>query len=132
MTKKQVTMVLASSNMHTTPFCPTIADCNLWFNLLNHLMFEGTLPKFRKITVRRLRSTFAWCEGMETPIRHRKYTLLVMNNKFKSFGAFYAILAHEMVHSHEFHERNVIAHGPYFYSHKEMLREYGIKLAATY
>ena len=130
MKTQKVKKILSASNMSATPFCPTIADCMRWTEVLNHIMFRGLVPKWRKITVKRLRA-WAYCIGCTTPKRKKKYCNLEMNEKFESFAAFYSVLAHELCHCAEFHELEEIKHGSFFFSHKEMLANIGIKLCQS-
>jgi hypothetical protein len=95
-------------------------------------MFQGTVPKYRKITIKKLKNTWAWCVGNTTPKRKKKYCDLIMADQFDSFAAFYSVLAHELCHAAEYHEVEEIKHGNFFFSHKEMLAEVGIKLRSCY
>jgi hypothetical protein len=131
MTKKNINKVLSSTNLSATPYYPSIADCHRWAEVLNHIMFDGKLPKFKKVIVRPLRKVYAWCEGNTTK-RGKKYCVLTVTNKFESFAAFYSILAHELCHQAEFMEMDDINHGRFFFSHKEMLKNYGIALRSCY
>jgi hypothetical protein len=131
MKRQRVKKILSASNMSATPFHPTIADCVRWSEVLNYIMFDGALPKWRKITVKKLRA-WAYCIGNTTPKRKKKYCTLEMNDKFDSFAAFYSVLAHEMCHAAEYHELEEIKHGSFFLSHKEMLAGVGIKLKLCY
>ena len=132
MERQKVKKILSSSNLSATPFYPTIADCQRWTEVLNHIMFHGAVPKYRKITIKRLRKTYAWCVGNTTPKRKKKRCDLIMHEKFDSFAAFYSILAHELCHAAEYHELEEIKHGNFFFSHKEMLATVGIKLKSCY
>lgn len=132
MKRQKVKKILSTSNMSATPFYPTIADCVRWTEVLNHIMFRGAVPKYRKITIKRLRKAWAYCVGNTTPKRKKKYCDLEMSEKFESFAAFYSILAHELCHAAEYHELEEIKHGSFFFSHKEMLATVGIKLKSCY
>lgn len=132
MERQKVKKILSSSNLSATPYYPTIADCQRWTEVLNHIMFQGAVPKYRKITIKRLRKTYAWCVGSTTPKRKKKNCDLIIHEKFDSFAAFYSILAHELCHAAEYHEVGEIQHGNFFFSHKEMLAGVGIKLKSCY
>jgi hypothetical protein len=128
MTSQKVKKILCT-DFSATPYYPTIADCIRWTEVLNHIMFHGTLPKWRKITVRQIRKNWAWCVGHTSPVRKKKSCELIINNKFPSFAAFYSVLAHELCHVAEYHELEELKHGKFFYSHKEMLAQFGIRLS---
>jgi len=130
--QEKVKKVLSSTNLSATPYYPSVADCQRWTEVLNHIMFQGAVPKYRKITIKRLRKTYAWCVGSITPVRQKKNCDLIIHEKFDSFAAFYSILAHELVHAAEYHELDEIKHGKFFFSHKEMLATVGIKLHVCY
>jgi hypothetical protein len=131
MTRRKANKVVASSRLDATPFCPTIADCKRWTEVLNYIMFQGQIPKYREITVRPMRKAYAWCHGKHDR-RGKKYCNLEVDIKFDSFAAFYSILAHELCHAAEWHEMEDINHGNFFYSHREMLEKIGIKLRRCY
>ena len=131
MTSQKVKKIL-TTNFSATPYYPTIADCIRWTEVLNHIMFHGSVPKWRKITVRRIRGNWGWCIGSTSPKRKKKSCELIINEKFPSFAAFYSVLAHELVHSAEYHQTGTIDHGDFFMSHQEMLANFGIKLKESY
>jgi hypothetical protein len=115
----------------TKPYRPTIADVRRWSQLLNHIMFHGHLPKWRKVQVRRLRGVYAWCEG-DINGHGKKYCDLTIHQRFDSFAAFYSVLAHELCHFAEFQQLDDMQHGEFFCSHKEMLAGFGIRLNTSY
>lgn len=131
MENQKVERVIALTKLSDTPFHPTIADCHRWTEILNHIMFRGVVPKYRKISVRKMHK-FAWCIGKTTPKRKKKYCELIIKDTFESFAAFYSVLAHELCHAAEYHEIGEINHGKFFYSHREMLAIIGIKLRSRY
>lgn len=131
MTRQKVKKVISSSNLSAEPYFPSISDCQRWTEVLNHIMFRGQVPKYRKITIRRLRKAYAWCVGNTTK-RGKRSCDLIVHEKFDSFSAFYSVLAHELVHAAEYHELEEMNHGKFFFSHKEMLKDFGIKLRACY
>jgi predicted metal-dependent hydrolase len=131
MPRQKVKKSLSIENISSTPFYPTVADCKRWTEILNQLIFQGTAPKYKKITVRTLRGQYAYCEGDETS-NGKRYCNLTVHNKFDSFASFYCVLVHELIHLAEYHKLGKITHGDYFYSHTEMLSDAGIKLRTAY
>jgi hypothetical protein len=131
MTRRKVKKTVSSlKRLEATPFYPTVADVKRWTEVLGYIMFDGKLPKWGKINVRLMRD-FGWCIPYYDGRGHGKCELHI-RNKFISFAAFYSVLAHEILHLAEFHELGTVNHGKFFWSHKEQLRRYGIKLKSKY
>lgn len=128
----KVNKIISSSKLLDTPYCPTISDCYRWTEILNQIIFGGKVAKYRKIIVRRLHNQWAYCHYGKSPVRQIKQCDLVIHNRFPSFSAFYSILAHELIHLCEYYETEQIAHGKFFYSHREMLANIGIRLTTSY
>ena len=116
--------------INSKPFYPTITDVRRWTEILNYIMFEGRLPKWGKIVVR-LMKDYGWCVPYWDG-RNRPRCEIHIRHKFTSFSAFYSVLAHELIHYAQFFELNDINHGEFFYSHREMLKQIGIKLQSRY
>lgn len=114
-----------------TPFRPTRADWRRWSAVLNYIVFDGKIPPYRKITVRRLRGTYAYFISHETS-QGRKYGELHMTPRFLSFQSFLSVLAHELCHYAEWMSLETTRHGAFFYSHREILALLGIRLARSY
>lgn len=119
-------------HLKATPFHPTKADVRRWTEFINHLMFQDRLPKLqnKNITIRPLRY-FAQIEGHKNK-RGKPYGVIKVSDTFESFGAFYSVMIHEMVHLAEFVEHGDIRHGKFFYSHRELCSNLGVKLQSTY
>jgi hypothetical protein len=130
MTRQKVKKVLASSRLDATPFYPSTADVKRWSEVLNVIMFEGKLPKWGKIYVRPMKD-YGWCIPYWNGHGHRRAELHI-RHKHISFAGFYSILAHELCHLAEWHELGTLHHGKFFWSHKEQLRKFGIKLKCPY
>jgi hypothetical protein len=132
MKSQKIKKALSISNVTAQPFYPTIADCIRWTELLNYIMFNGAIPKWRKVSVKKLRNIWGRCIPYYSPVRYKKSCSLEMHSKFDSFATFYSILAHELIHAAEFHQYDTCDHGDFFYNHKEMLKFWGIKLNESY
>jgi hypothetical protein len=130
MTPRNIKNIISSTKFDIVPFYPTISDVKRWSDVLNFIMFDGKVTKWGKIKVRRMKS-YAWCEPYYNGHRKPKCELNI-RNKFASFSMFYSVLAHEMVHLAEFTKLGELKHGDFFFDHKEMLANIGIKLRVKY
>lgn len=130
MPRQKVKKALSTRHLDAVPFCPTKADVKRWTELISFIMFEGRVPKWREITIRRMRF-YGQCHGHIGP--KKRYCTLEMRDKYESFAAFYSILAHEICHFAEWMELGTMSHGRFFYSHQEMAKStLGLKLRAMY
>ena len=123
---------LTSLRLDAKPYRPYKTDVKRWTEVLNHLLYQGQLPPYRQITIRRMKSyaEIEWYEG-----KRGRYCNIAIRDKFSSFGVFFSVLAHEIVHLADWVERGTTQsadHGKFFFSHKERLKDIGVKLASTY
>jgi hypothetical protein len=128
MIRQKAAKALKSSKFRARPYYPTVADCHLWTALINHLIFGGTAPKYRKVTIKRLSGAFAHCIGLEGT-KGQLYCKLEIHDRFPSFLTFYSVLLHELTHLKEWTEHGTMAHGKFFRSHKELAANIGVTLA---
>jgi hypothetical protein len=118
--------------LDSKPYRPYKTDVKRWTAVLNHLLFQGELPPYRTITLRKMKY-FAMVECHES--KRSRYCSIELRDEFSSFGAFFSILAHELVHVADWVQRGTTQcadHGKFFYSHREMLKTLGIRLQRTY
>lgn len=119
------------TNIHDVPFRPTTSDCHYWIGVINQLIFNGSLPRFKTIKVRRMFKYWAWVLGDEG--KKGRWCSIEMNSISPNFSAFFSILAHECIHSAEYHQMKTINHGKFFHSHKHLLKSVcGAALRTSY
>jgi hypothetical protein len=82
------------------PFRVTNDAVKYWFRILNHEIWQDELPMFNTIQIRPFVKNWAMCiEDTDTP--QTKYRLAI-DIEFPSFKLFVNVLAHEMIHLHQF------------------------------
>jgi len=126
MTKRQ------QARLKRRPFHPTITDVRRWTAVLNCILFGGNLPAYRQITVRRMKA-YAQVHCQEG--KRTNYCTLEIHNRFPTFGAFFSVLAHELVHVADYMHYGDIDrpdHGRFFFSHRELFRSIGLRLHRGY
>ena len=108
-------------------YLPTEEECAKWARIINREVFDGKLPEFKEIHVRRRRGIWGECIGDEDE-KGNRIASLSMNNKFKSRKFFLEVLVHEMVHLAEYIYTGKMGHGKYFNSWRDKLSEFNTKL----
>lgn len=116
------------------PFSPSIKDVRKWAGVLNELVFDGKIPKFRDIIIKQKRGQFASVTDRVNKKDPEKYEcILTISETFLNFEVFIAILAHEMIHCYQsVVQRIKMNHGPSFFVWKEKLAEHSIILSRKY
>lgn len=118
---------------------PTKKALKYWFNVLNHVIFNGKLVYFDEAYI--LNKYKFWAEVhifMDTKKKLYK-SLILIHNRFKCLRDFIEIVAHEMVHLYQFQvekprENNHLnpKHGPTFYKWKTKFNRYNLTLKEIY
>jgi SprT-like family protein len=80
---------------------PTIKDVRKWAGVLNEVVFDGQVPKFRYVHIKTKRGQYGACQPMIEPNTSERSCQLEMDEKFYSFRFFLSILAHEMIHCYQ-------------------------------
>jgi hypothetical protein len=117
---------------------PNIRDVRIWFNVLNEIIFDGEIHKFRYVHIKYVRGQCAACvphytDKMHEDDEHLRWCSLELNPRFRNFKTFLAVLAHEMVHSCEFiNEEKEMSHGPSFFKWKHRIEEFGIPFSIAF
>jgi hypothetical protein len=115
-------------------YYPTIKDIRKWHAILNELIFDGKIPKFYDIEIKRFQGQYAACVPhikMKPP--YDRCVKLQIDPKFRNFKLFLAILVHEMIHCHEWINYGKMTHGKKsFFMWKEKLAEHNIPLRERY
>jgi len=127
MTRRQVNRLTAK------PFRPTASDVRRWTQVINCILFHGELPPYRKIKVRRLHAKYALVQCHEG--RQKNYCNIEIHNRFDTFGCFFSILAHELIHVADFMHYGDTKrpdHGRFFFSHRELMKNIGLRLGCGY
>jgi len=114
------------------PYTLTTVDIRYWFIIINNLLFDGALPAFRRIHLKRLKS-WGYCLGLTSEKRGKKrYSEIFMNLEYPNFTTFFSILAHEMVHHFEWINTGSMSHGPAFFQWRTKMRKIFIPLRKSY
>jgi hypothetical protein len=129
--RKKALKALAVTKWDAKPYFPTVSDCHLWTSIINYLLFGGLVPKYRKVTVKRMNESWGHCIGV-TGTRGQRYCRLEIADRFPSFASFYSILLHELVHASEWTQKGQMSHGNFFLSHRELAAKVGVKLRIAY
>lgn len=115
------------------PYRPRIKDVRLWFSVINEIVFKGKLPKFRYITIADKKGQFAACESQEDVETGKRWCNLELNEEFRSFSFFLAVLAHEMVHAYQYTILGrPMSHGKYFWMWKKTFNKHKLPLLIRY
>lgn len=110
---------------------PTKRQISYWFNLINKEVFDGTIPKFNEVEITRLHGAWGNCIGKGGTHNREKICNLQINHHTKSKHHLVEILAHEMVHSWQWHHLHDMDHGPTFFKWKPRLAKHGIPLSVV-
>ena len=146
-------------------FKPKANDVNEWFEKINVLIFRKRLyATFGRIEIRRRRGVWAeysgWldyrrnaankCKILKKEISAYKNRpnvlgrqgticgLLSLTNKFPNKRLFIEVLAHEMVHLHQFLHASPafsyrsVSHGKTFHAWRDTFEKYGLKLRVAH
>jgi hypothetical protein len=100
----------------------------LWFNIINLVIFKNELPKFTEIEIFDSDRYHAICECDDA---NEKYKLLIFHT-FKNKKKFVEVIVHEMIHLHDFIIYGEMAHGKRFFQWRDKLKKYGLELYIKY
>ena len=118
------------TRFNSKPFFPRKVDCRRWTAILNAVIFEGKVPPYRAIHIHKMKC-FGRFSGYVNS-KGKRYGELEMNDSFTSFKSFFSILSHELCHACDYSENETCTHGDFFYSHKQILAKFGVKLNVEY
>jgi len=114
-------------------FCPSIKEIRKWFGILNEVIFDGVVPKFWDIEIKKVPGQFAAAQPYKNDLKPEKVLVkLEINPSFPNFKKFIIILVHEMIHAWQWKNEGKITHGKSFFKWKDKLKEQGIPLSAKY
>ena len=118
------------------PYYPTLTDAELWFDILNNIIFKRKLPSFDSISIRRLRGAVGqvlFNDQTEKRKKKPRECHLELHYKMKSFDTFLQVLGHEMVHLWQYYalEDNSCNHNIDFYKWRRVFGANGLKLTLT-
>ena len=113
---------------------PTIKEVRQWCGLLNEIVFEGKIPKFRDISIKHIPGQFAAVQPLMVIQTDKRACLLELGARFKNFKFFITILAHEMIHCHQWMtiEMTPNHYRKTFFLWKQKLLDHGIELHVHY
>ena len=91
-----------------------------WWDVLNRAVFDEELTPPKKIVMRKFHGgDLGWC----MPKGKTKFIELGIRSDLPTKEVFMTVLVHEMVHQKEWEEKQHIAHGPFFYSWRDKVKE---------
>ena len=109
---------------------PTVRSVRRAYTQLNRLLFRDQLPPSAHVTVKISYIKLPWwayCQHHECG--GFKIHLLP---SYKSRDFFMSILAHEMVHIHEYMRYEQMTHGPTFFKFRKIFQRNGLMLKRAY
>jgi hypothetical protein len=116
---------------HPGAYKTKMSDLDLWFDILNNLIFNNRIPAFRYNHIQSMRDCVG-CVIMEDESRDSKWMDLYVLPKYKDFKTFVEVLAHEMVHAYQYWIiKDSCNHNENFYRWRSKFRSAGIKLSLT-
>ncbi len=120
---------LAENFSNKKPYYVTLTDAELWFDILNNIIFKRKLPPFDTIEIKRLRD----CVGavlLEDSKKKKQESHLQLHYVMKDFKTFLEVLGHEMVHHWQywFIKDSTCDHNADFYSWRRRFSANGLKL----
>ena len=118
------------------PYYPTLTDAELWFDILNNIIFKRKLPPFDSISIRRMRGAVGQVVFNDQKEKRKKKPRechLELHYIMKDFKTFLTVLGHEMVHLWQYHmlEDNSCNHNIDFYKWRRVFGANGLKLTLT-
>lgn len=131
--KSKLTKIIeeCESTEKHVPFEPTIEDCEKWFKILNHELFNNQLPAVDEFDVRWRRGAYAWYDYDER-FPGQGTAKLLMNKRYKSKQFFVEVLAHEMVHHYQYINNEDVGHGSSFLKWRDKFNKKGLNLVRAY
>ena len=133
--KKYRSLLKKLLNEKEETYLTTKSDCDIWFDVLNCIIFNNSLPRITEIEISQRRGYDAYYIGysifaIDTNKELRKVSTLKMNIRYKSKLFFVNILGHEMVHHSLFmsNYKNFHAHGKKFMEWKQAFNDNGLIL----
>ena len=122
---------LAENYFKKKPYKTTLADCELWFDILNNIIFKRGLPVFDSVTIRKMRSAVG--QVIITDKEKKVECHLEMNTNYKDFQTFLEVMGHEMVHLWQYTQLSdsTCNHNTEFYKWKRVFGQNGLRLTLT-
>lgn len=114
------------------PYYPTLTDGELWFDILNNIIFKRKLPPFDSIGIRRLRDAVGQVI-IEDDKTKKVECHLELHYVMKDFRTFLEVLGHEMVHLWQYTQLadSTCNHNVEFYKWKRVFGANGLRLTLT-
>ena len=109
----------------------TLKDAKEWFNILNRLLFKNKLRPVDEIDIRWRRTAHAWYEYNEK-LPGTGTTRLLLSKRYKSKQFFVEVMAHEMVHHHQYIYEETVDHGSSFMKWRDTFNSKGLNLVRAY
>jgi len=116
---------------HSGTYKTKLTDINLWFDILNNIIFNNRVPSYRYHHIQKMRDCVG-CVIYEDNDQSEKWMDLYVLPKYKSFQTFVEVLGHEMVHAYQYWiAKDSCNHNQEFYRWKSKFRSNGLKLSLT-
>ena len=116
---------------HTSTYKTKLTDINLWFDILNNMIFNNRVPPYRYHHIQKMRDCVG-CVIYENNDQEEKWMDLYVLPTYKSFQTFVEVLGHEMVHAYQYWiAKDSCNHNQEFYRWRSKFRSNGLKLSLT-
>ena len=128
MTKKLNKLIQA---YHNGSYRTKYTDIQLWFDILNNIIFNNRIPEYRYYHIQRMRDCCG-CVIFEDKEDREKWMDLYVLPKYKDFKTFVEVLGHEMVHAYQYWiAKDSCNHNQEFYRWRGKFSSNGLKLSLT-
>lgn len=98
----------------------------LWFNVINSVLFKNELPRFNEIKIVENKDYYGMCE-----CHNDSFYKLFINSSFNSKKMFIEVMIHEMIHLYDYVVHGRMGHGKRFFEWKEKVEKFGLRLYKT-
>jgi hypothetical protein len=124
---------LFTDDINDVCYVTSIEDCEEWFHILNEEIFDCKLPVIDYVDIRWRRKAWAYYQYItDNNDADYKESVLCMNKKYTNKKFFVEVLAHELIHHHQFIFDEPMGHGPSFMKWMKAFNQKGLKLVKSY
>lgn len=117
---------------HKGQYKTKMTDINLWFDILNNMIFNNRVPPYRYYHIQKMNDCVG-CVIYEHQESKQPWMDLYVLPKYKDLKTFVEVLGHEMVHAYQYWilKDSSCNHNQEFYRWRNKFRSHGLKLGLT-
>lgn len=117
---------------HTGTYKTKFSDIQLWFDIVNNVIFNRRVPDFRYYHIQKMRDACGMVILGDKKEKDKWIDLYMLPN-YRDFKTFVEVLGHEMVHAYQYWivKDNSCNHNHEFYRWKTKFRSNGLTLSLT-